>query len=214
MKLTIITYILLLLNQINGQDNYLDYHQDVRGENIFYFSVNHRLPAFKFILIGDSSYNNIIEIIIYKNSDSKPLQNISIEEFIEPPIKGTEYFTTCDFNFDGYKDIMLLKFCGATGNRIYQAWLFNPSKMQFEFNKFLETIYSPEFDYDKKIFTTIGKSGYGEYSYSTYKYVKEEFIIINEKNRYWDEKKRCFIEEIYKRKNGEMKIESHREIKE
>ena len=39
-----------------------------------------------------------------------------------------------DWNFDGYKDLSSLTSSGATGNRWYSIWLFNPKNQKFEKN--------------------------------------------------------------------------------
>ena len=214
MKLIIVLLFISFLSNVSSQEIDYDFLQDVRGENVFQFSIHPSIPILKFVLIGDSIDNSIVEIIVYKNTDTIPFQEIIIDEVIEPPVKETEYFVTCDFNFDGYKDIMLLEFWGTTGNRIYKGWLFNPGNMKFESNDFLSAVYSPEFNYDKKEFTTFDKGGFGEYYYSTYKYIRGKFILIREKSHYWDNKLECFFEDKCELKDGKMKLMSHRKVEE
>lgn len=159
-----------------------DILQDVRGENIFVFTIHPKLPDFKFVLIGDSDYNTINGIDVYKLDDSSLVQNIPIEDFIESPLKNEEYFFTADFNFDGFKDIALNRWWGSAGSG-YTIWLYNSSIKKFKTNSFFDDIDNPTIDSVRKCITTISPyGGWGcEYVVKTYKYALRKFVLIKEK---------------------------------
>lgn len=198
--------VILSYGNIYAQQGDFEIIEDVRGENFFNFKIHKDLPVFNFTLIGDSLFNTISEIVIRKDSDDKPFQTLFVGHEMEPPFIGAEYFKTGDFNFDGFNDIMLLTFWGATGNRIYKGWIFDPETMSFKEHPFLDGIYSPSFDFEKEELATFRKGAAGEYSSFIYKFNQENFNLIKKKIRFWDEEKQSLIDEVYQRKNDEMKL--------
>lgn len=187
-----IYFVVILLNVIPAQGVDTNYVLDVRGENIFHFSINPKLPLFKFILIGDSAQNIIDTIKIYSINKKIPLQTVYIDD-MDSPVKGHDYFLTSDFNFDGNEDIMLLKYWGVTGNLIYKVWLFKPQRIKFESNKFLSNIRSPKLNKNKKELTTYYRNGFNRFTSSTYKVINGKYEQIKEVSQYWDAKLKCFF---------------------
>lgn len=192
-------------------DSTFEFVQDIRGENIFVFSIHPQLPSFRFILIGDSEFNWIDEIKIYKGNDSIPIQIINDEDELnsEPPLKGVEYFYSEDYNFDGYKDIAFLKFWGATGNLIYCIWLYDKLNELFKSNNFFKYIYTPTLDYKKKQLTTFNRYGGAyEYQLDTYQFVNDKYTLVKVE-KYWviDEKNRYYpMRDILEMINHKLKL--------
>lgn len=157
--------------------------QDVRGEHIFSFNINPDLPDFKFVLRGDSEYNVIDQIVIYQSRDLLPVQTITAYQD-GSPLKDEEYFFALDFNFDGYKDIALLNWWGASANRGYTVWLYNKSKNTFEKDDFFDDISSPSTDSTRKQLTTYFKYGVDEYLINTYQFIENKYELVIEE-KYW-----------------------------
>ena len=208
----IILFLFILFNAIQAQGLDTNIVQDVRGKNIFHFSINPKLPPFKFILIGDSTSNTIDKIKVYEGNDTIPIQELNIDD-MDQPMKDREYFSEDDFNFDRYKDIMLLKYWGTSVNLIYKVWLFNPQKMRFESNDLLSYITSPEIDYNKKEIILHTTSGFDEFTDLTYKVIKGKFVLIKEVEQHWDEKLKSFIKKVSIRKNGIMQVIFNKKVK-
>lgn len=77
-----------------------------------------------------------------------------------------------DINFDGYKDLRVLKFLAAS-NIIYDYWLFNPSAKKFERDPILTDVSNPIFDNSKKTISSYNASGFDHANWTFFKY---EFI--------------------------------------
>jgi len=157
--------------------------QDVRGKQVFNFNINPELPDFKFVLIGDSEYNVVDQIIIYQSKDLVPIQTLSAYQE-GAPLKNEEYFFTKDFNFDGYKDIALLNWWGASANRGYTVWLYNKSNNTFKKDDFFDDISSPSLDNAKKQLTTYFNYGIDEYLIKTYQFIEDKYELLIEE-KYW-----------------------------
>lgn len=153
---------------------------DVRGTKSFDFIINKKLPKYHFNLIGDSLFNVIDEIHVYREGSNKVIQTISVPAEMETPFKGANYFFTKDFNFDGYQDISLLQNWGVTGNKYYFILLFNKTKGKFIYNKVLSSLGSPKLNYSKNEINSFERSGYGNYYYSTFKWIKHNLVLIKE----------------------------------
>jgi len=150
----------------------------------FSFNINSSLPDFIFILSDEETKKGIF---IYNSIDSKLIQNIPTVglPYDRPP--GYDFFFTKDFNFDGYKDIVLLLEHGATGNISYRVWLYNKSKNIFETNDFFDDIDSPILDERKKQITTyLEYGGFDEYYTRTYKLKNNKFILMYEVKHWRD----------------------------
>jgi hypothetical protein len=104
------------------------------------------LPQFLFKLVGtqkrSSDEVNIKTIEIQRDNESQPMQIIETSAI---PMITDDYvaFKIEDLNFDGYKDISLMRFT-ALVNAQYIYWLFDPKKGTFVHNEqFSQMITSP-----------------------------------------------------------------------
>ncbi len=106
-------------------------------------------------------------------------------------------------NFDGYKDIRLILYQGATGNKGYTIWLFDPSKNLFIEKKELSELVSPTFNSKTKTIRAYYNYSSCEYLNQTYKIAKNgKLIQISKERQEWIEKSKSFQQKIGKLKNG------------
>ena len=56
---------------------------------------------------------------------------------------SSETLNAFDLDADGYRDILVGKFWGATGNRGYDAWRFDPSTRRFVADTALSAMWNP-----------------------------------------------------------------------
>jgi hypothetical protein len=104
---------------------------DIRGRHVFHFRIDPKLPAFRIEYVGDSA-NAPVEIRCYRSGSTAPFQRIDISDG-EAPYRGCDhYLAAIDMNGDGYKDLKLLSFWGATGNEIFTVYLWNTHTGRFE----------------------------------------------------------------------------------
>jgi hypothetical protein len=117
-------------------------YDDVRQGATVRLTVAPGLPEFtlKFLPDGnpDASRAIINKVEVHLEQETEPVQVLTDCEMDEPPYRGAKWVTTDDMNFDGYRDIQMLRWWGATGREGYCVWIFNPATRRFEHNPAFE----------------------------------------------------------------------------
>jgi len=198
-----------VINPYQGEElEFADIEKDVRGGAVCHFYINNDLSIYNFNLVGNPEYNTIERIEITKGNEDIISQVLEFE-MVEPPLLGVEFFFVEDINFDGYKDIALLNWWGATGNRGYLYWLFDYQKNQFILNEDLNGLSNPTPHPETKTITTHSKGGMAGsiYSDGTYEFDNNgKLILIRLEKQEWIEDKQYLLKTISERINGEMVI--------
>lgn len=102
--------------------------------------VSPKLPAYRlhFIWSKEPGLNLVEKIQVFRASSQEPLQVLDECEMDDPPAKPDNlesWLSTDDLNFDGYPDIEMVQFWGATGNAGNCIWLFDPKTEKFVFSR-------------------------------------------------------------------------------
>lgn len=183
---------------------------DVRGGVLCYFKIYPDKPNFKFHLIGDKKSDGFKNVDVYSPT-GKLLQTLNAGT--EPPL-GEDFFLTADFNKDGHKDIMLLNWWGATGNRGYLIWIYNPTQAKFIFNKDLSGLSNPEIHSDGTISDHSNSSAIS-YVNRTYKLeTNNKLLLIKSDETMADETGDNYVIHVVKElQNGSMEIVKSERVK-
>ena len=189
--------------------------EDVRGTSTFEGKIHPDLPRYVFHLIGDLESNTFVRIDVSRESEPTVIQSLQIPE-ADRPYRGTRYFQLEDVNFDGYSDIKLLSFSGATGNGYYYYWLFDRKTDQFvfsqEFSKFCNPILHPE-TREIETHAVRGKAGM-IYIDETFRVIDGRPVLVRrESEDEVDRDGRSFLKVVREVKNGKMKIVSREIVK-
>jgi len=114
-------------------------------------------PRFTFKLFGDAKETSLERVVIYRDDTKKKIQAIEIAELevAEEP-SGIEFE---DINFDGYQDIKIRVYAGATGNEGFSYVLYDPGTKAFKINKDFAGLNRPHLIPDKKQFATHSNMG-------------------------------------------------------
>lgn len=145
--------------------------------------------SFSFALLVDSTrtgdsvnYDCVVKsIVVTRLKDRKQTQIIVPgENYPACGLPKEQIFIIEDINFDGYNDIRLLQFLPAAPNLPYYYWTYNPTTQNFQQQKALEVITSPEFDPKKKLIYSFWRSGCCDHGHRTYKYIHGKPMIIEE----------------------------------
>ena len=177
--------------------------EDVRGKHNFEFKINQNLNPYIFILHGDKNENFINKIEVYSKGDKLPLQIIKII-ITASPYKNSKYFEAIDMNFDGYKDIRMLDWWGATGNKGYKVWLYNPTDKKFVYNKPLSELSCPSFNNKNKTIEEHSNGGHMGQIYTSRKlkfqgkklicFESEKQDFVREKNHFIKTKSKLILD--------------------
>ena len=184
-----------MLHRYSGDPlEYGDIELDVRGGATCYFYLQENNDGYVFELKPDIELNTISKIDVIKNGTV--VQTIDTTAMSQPVYKDQEFFTTIDANFDGYKDLSLVLWSGATGNVGHGFWIFDPKNNIFSFDEKLSSLTSPVFDAtEKKIFSHANGGMTGcIYGNSWYTYDVDGALRIREQEiQDYDSKKNIFV---------------------
>ncbi len=97
--------------------------QDVRGERRFDYRVRPQGPHFTLIVRGDSTANQVAELVLLRAGDTVPVQRI--EAMPEAPPRGEPDIVFADVNVDGFVDVKVLGAWGS-GGLYWWSWHFDP----------------------------------------------------------------------------------------
>lgn len=117
----------------------------------FTFDVGEALPPFTFKIIPKKQDMHpsqqdqglraipaptIGDIEVFRGHSKAPLQHLTGCDFSDMESPPEEHwFYTEDYNFDGYQDVYLMRFWGATGNTIGCIWLYDPKTGHFKYSE-------------------------------------------------------------------------------
>lgn len=260
---------------------------DAPAEQTIQAVVDPRRPPYQIRITGTAEGNlgNKVERVEIIRTGEYPRRIQTIRPDVdhsESPCWGAEYFTVADIDGDGYQDLQILIWHGATGNSGFEIWLYDPKAEIFVLRKDLEgyewnhepgqirshfhagggeqgwhtaifedglpvvlcgeqttiprdphlrtlagslakakpgaegeAVENPVFvfsrtNYDRKTKTKVTQDylddGYGQGSEPDRK------NLLRETLRKWDLEKQAFVETVYERKDGEMKLIGHKTI--
>jgi hypothetical protein len=127
---------------------------------------------------ADQKSNGQFELEI-RDESGKLIQKIPVGDIDHSPnvetltsTNGDDINFANDINFDGYKDLRVLKFLAAS-NIIYDYWIFNPLAKKFEQDPILTDVSNADFDSSKRIINAYSASGPDPEKWTVIKY---EFI--------------------------------------
>ncbi|MEL6533893.1 MAG: hypothetical protein AAFQ98_00710 [Bacteroidota bacterium] len=95
-------------------------------------------------------------------------------EWPEDQVKGL--VRTEDLNFDGYLDLMAFNNAGATGNRWYPIWIYDPILQEYYWDEFLSELPGWSIDHENQTLTSFETQGYCAQSWSTYAWFDEMWV--------------------------------------
>jgi len=174
------------------------------------------LPEYSFKLYGDPDIKIAKRLVISDTTTKKLIQELSLEnddgEMESPP--GDDFFSFTDINFDGYKDISLLVWWGATGNSNWSFWLFDPKTRKFAYSKDFEGLGTFTLDPKTRQILTHSNGGHaGMIHYDEIYEVRDNKpILIQRVDQDYDDKKGYYVEVTSKQINGSMKETSRKII--
>ncbi len=185
-----------------------DLSRDLRAGVLCHFYIHEDLPIYTFHLKSSATGNIISQIEITQGAEGGPVLQTLDASMSEPPFSGQEFFwADQDINFDGYKDIRLLDWLGATGNTGYSYWLFDPIKKIFVRNDELNALSNPTPDPQSKTISASSNGGMAGCIYSTEKYKFDtagRLIVVSSMKQDYDSVTESFVKTIGELKDGKM----------
>ena len=167
-----------------------DFVLDVRGGLVCRFTIHPQLPPYIFYLIGNPARNIIDRIEVVSSRENATRQTLAVGADILPesPPRGAPFFSVRDVNFDGYADMQMIVWWGATGNTGYAYWLFDSSNGTFVYNNDLSTLSNPTPHPETQTITTHSVGGMVGMIYQDRTYAFDDggaLVLIREEKQDW-----------------------------
>ena len=142
----------------------------------------------------------------YWQGDGRSFQEWTVGPQQSAPT-GSNYFGLLDMNFDGYQDVRIPSWQGATGNFGYSVWVFEPRKREFVFHEGLSSLQGPRFDHEKEEIHTLSKGGHAGaiYTKGTWKFVDGELVQVEEERQRYVDEEDHYVKVLRKRVDGELR---------
>jgi hypothetical protein len=100
-------------------------------------------------------------------------------KMVGTPVFHKDGYHITDFNFDGYKDILLLyDVQGNHANHFYCGWLWNDESKHFE--EIALDMVNIAIDRTNECILSVATNWAASHTYSMYKYIGKEFVLTNE----------------------------------
>ena len=151
------------------------------AETVFKFKIHPSLPIYVFHVYMDPESLIPQRIEISKEGDPSIIQTLTLSV---PEPTGIE---ALDMNFDGYLDIRLLVFRGATGNVGFIHWLFDKEKGIFVSSEELDKLANASPIPETKTLAThwnLGGAG-GCYERELYKWENGRLVLVRSEKQDW-----------------------------
>jgi hypothetical protein len=157
------------------------------------------LPIYRFVATGvtqgtdewETGYVMGLEVFdenglsLLSEDFSQTFQDVVTGNPVYNEMMDTMGLHVADVNFDGYKDVIILKdFGGAHGNTWYDCWLWNPNTSSFEKSESFADICNPALDLENKCIYSTGGSGASSKEWDIYQFKDGEFVITNSMSYY------------------------------
>jgi hypothetical protein len=199
-------------SQKNISNQTMSWPVDVEAGAYFTYAIDPGADEMLFVLRGTDNtigtFSTIQVLMKDKNGKYEVVQILDAQQS-EPPPSKLGYFVTRDMNFDGYEDISLLTWWGATGNAGFNYWLYNPKTKEFVFNETLSSLSNPTPHTDSQTITTHSNGGAAGMIFvdQVYKYGNGEYVFIKEvKQEETDGTRGIFTRTTTELKDGKMQV--------
>jgi hypothetical protein len=113
---------------------------------ITYACAIHPSLTLRIVVAGDTAIPSLDSVIVFAADDStRPLQRMRrVAGDAEMPLPHfTDVVRAIDLDADGWRDLLVGRFWGATGNTGYDVWRFDPSSRRFAPDSALSTLVNP-----------------------------------------------------------------------
>ena len=111
-----------------------------------YRCVVHPSLTLRLRLLGDTASPSLDSVLVLPEGESTNALQVLHRESgdAEMPLPyHTGILSTIDLDADGYRDLLVGKFWGATGNRGYDVWRFDPAARRFVADGELSKLWNP-----------------------------------------------------------------------
>ena len=139
------------------------YSDDITNNPTYRCTLRRDRAPVRVVLAVNPRYGQPVSLRIHSARGGSPVQVLAIDDAASPPPRGGEFFRAVDLNRDGWLDLQVLIMAGATGNEMFDVFMYQPSRGRFARDTVL-TGNAPERVAARPCVTTHWHMGIGIYS--------------------------------------------------
>lgn len=117
--------------RLSADSGWRRYSDDITNNPTYRCMLRRGRAPVRLVLTADSEYGQPVSLRIHSGRGGAPVQVLAIDDAASPPPRGGEFFRAVDLNRDGWLDLQVLTQAGATGNRMFDVFLYQPSRGRF-----------------------------------------------------------------------------------
>lgn len=138
--------------------------------------------SFKYHFTDEDEYTKNIVVEMYANGEkleeTKILVSGPVSEEME---KELTWIEETDINFDGIPDLMIYTGITTHAQSMHNAYVWNPTTLQFYYSEGFESLVEPDFDTENKEIRTVVREGYEHAYFEVYKWKNGKLKQISSK---------------------------------
>jgi hypothetical protein len=126
----------------------------------------------------------------------------------DAPPMGTRYFFALDYDGDGYRDLALLSFWGATGNRGYQIYRYDSTASRFVQDSVLSAEGNPEPEPGRRCVRShsVGGMAGGIRREATHCRLGDRWVMMRLEDQDWNDSLGAFIRVVHHRRGDSLRL--------
>jgi hypothetical protein len=159
-------------------------------------------PLVRVTLEGDTTYDFVKTLRVVLPETTQVLTTVDAD----PPPMGTRYFFALDYDGDGYRDLALLSFWGATGNRGYQIYRFDSTSSRFVHDSVLSAEGNPEPEPGRRCVRShsVGGMAGGIRREATHCRIGDRWLMTRLEDQDWNDSLGAFIRVVHQRRGDSL----------
>jgi hypothetical protein len=118
-------------------------YEDLRRGAVFRCTLRRGAPPIRVVVRADQHGVPVRAEVFDPAAAARPRQVLALP-VNEPPRRYSEFLGAVDLNADGWMDLMLMSWWGATGNTGYEVFIYDPAARRFTRSQVLSAQSNPE----------------------------------------------------------------------
>jgi hypothetical protein len=162
----------------------------------------------RFVVAGDTTSPSLDSVVVRADSPDAPIvQVLHRDTDAEMPLPyHTDVLRLIDLDADGHRDVLVGRFWGATGNRGYEIWRFDPAVHRFTADSAMSDMWNPAPIPGRSCISTSSNSSARDYGIGVYCLHAGRWTLDSVEQNTWQRESHTVRREIHSRRGDSLVI--------